>query len=100
MALWEDVTKSLGGSFTTNVLIGAAVVIAAPIVVPALLAGIRPVAKTVIKGGVFVFEKMQEMVAETGEHIGDLVAEARAEMATAAASVAAQETVDEHPASF
>ena len=99
MALWEDVTSSLGGSFTTNLLIGAAAVVIAPIVVPAVLAGLRPVAKTVIKGGMFVMDKVQEMAAETGEQVGDLVAEARAEMATAAAaSAAAQETVDTNPA--
>ena len=41
MALWESVTESLGGSWTTNLLIGTAAVIVATIVVPAVLAGLR-----------------------------------------------------------
>jgi len=85
MALWESVTKSLGGSWTTNLLIGTAAVIVAPIVVPAVLAGIRPVAKTAIRGGVFLYDKAGEIVAEAGEQMSDLVAEARAELVASAA---------------
>lgn len=86
MALWESVTESLGGSWTTNLLIGTAAVIVAPIVVPAVLAGLRPVAKTAIKGGVFLYDKAGEIVTETGEQMSDLVAEARAELVASAAA--------------
>jgi hypothetical protein len=88
MALWEDLTKSLGNSWTANVLLGAAVVVLAPLVVPAVLAGMRPVAKAVIKGGVIVFDRTSEMIAEAGEQMSDLVAEARAELAASAAAQA------------
>jgi hypothetical protein len=84
MALWNDLTEGLGGSLTSNLLIGAAVVVLAPIVVPAVLAGVRPVAKTLAKGGVLVFDKAREMVAEAGEQVSDLVAEAQAEIAASA----------------
>jgi len=58
----------------SNLLLGAAVVVVAPIVVPAVLAGVRPVAKIVIKGGVYVYDTARAMVAEAGEQLGDLVA--------------------------
>lgn len=86
MALWESVTESLGGSWTTNLLIGTAAVIVAPIVVPAVLAGIRPVAKATIKGGVFLYDKAGEMATEVGEQMSDLVAEVRSELAASAAA--------------
>jgi hypothetical protein len=91
MAWYESLTESLGGSAASNVLIGAAAVILAPIVVPAVLAGMRPLAKAAIKGGVLVFDKTREVFAEAEEQMSDLVAEARAELAaSAAASAAAQ----------
>jgi hypothetical protein len=85
MALWDDITEGFGGSLMSNVLIGAAVVVLAPIVVPAVLTGMRPVAKTLVKGGILVFDKAREMVAEVGEQMSDVVAEARAELAAPAA---------------
>jgi hypothetical protein len=99
MALWESITESLGESLVPNLLVGAAVVLVAPIVAPALFAGIRPVAKTVVKGGVFVFDKAREVVAEAGEQMSDIVAEARAELAesAAAASTAASWGTNENP---
>jgi hypothetical protein len=81
MALWDSVTETLGGSWTGNILVGAAVVLVAPVVAPVVLAGVRPVAKLVIQGGVLVYDKTSEMLAEMGEQTSDLVAEARAELA-------------------
>ena len=86
MALLEGITESLGGSLISNLLIGAAAIVLAPIVVPAVLAGMRPVAKTLVKGGVMVYDKTREMVAEVGEQMGDIVAEARSELTASAAS--------------
>ena len=86
MALLEGITESLGGSLMSNVLIGAAAIVLAPIVVPAVLAGMRPVAKTLVKGGVMVYDKTREMVADVGEQMGDIVAEARSELTASAAS--------------
>jgi Protein of unknown function (DUF5132) len=84
MALWDSITEGLGGSLMSN---GAAAVVLAPVVVPAVLTGMRPVVKTVIKGGVLVFDKTREMVAEVGEQMSDIVAEARAELTTSATTV-------------
>ena len=60
MALWDSIAEGFGGSLLSNLLIGAAAVVLAPIVVPAVLAGMRPVAKTVVKGSVLVFDKARE----------------------------------------
>jgi hypothetical protein len=89
MALWEDVTEAVGGSWASNLLIGAAAVVLAPIVVPAVLAGVRPVAKALIKGGIIVYDKVGELAAETGEQMSDLMSEVRAELSASAAAAAA-----------
>ena len=57
--------------------IGAGVVILAPTIISL----VKPLAKAAIKSGVSFFEKTKEAIAETGEAIGDLVAEAKAEAA-------------------
>ena len=86
MALWDNVGGIFGESLVQNLLVGAAAVVLAPIVVPAVLAGMRPVAKTLVKGGVIIYDKSREMVAEVGEQMSDLVAEARSELTAAAAA--------------
>ena len=86
MALLEGISESLGGSLVPNLLIGAAAIVLAPIVVPTVLAGMRPVAKTLIMGGMMAYDKTREMVAEVGEQMGDLVAEVRAELTTSTAT--------------
>lgn len=72
MALLEDVFEGLTG---TNILFGLGVLVAAPLVLPVL----RPLAKTAIRGGLYVADTAREMVAEASEQVSDLVAEARAE---------------------
>ena len=57
------------------IAIGIGVVVLAPTVLPLL----KPVAKATIKTGVTLYEKTKGAIAETGEVIGDLVAEAKAE---------------------
>jgi hypothetical protein len=79
MALFEDITK--GGFSTVLVGIGAAIV--APTLLPALGSSLRPLAKVVVKGGVMVYDALKESVAEAGEQLNDLVAEARSELAEA-----------------
>lgn len=57
--------------------IGMGVAFLTPVALPFL----KPVAKAAIKGGVGFYEKTKGAIAETGETIGDLVAEAKAEAA-------------------
>ena len=52
---------------------------AALLLLPTVGAVIRPVAKTLIKSGLYLVDSVQEIVAEGSEQLSDLVAEARAE---------------------
>lgn len=85
MALWDDAMK---GSLPT-ILIGIGAALAAPIVLPAAAAGLRPLTKTLIKGGLYVADSVKELMAEASEQFSDLVAEARAEQTAEAATAAA-----------
>ncbi len=74
MALF-DATKGWGG----GVLIGIGAAIAAPVIIPATAAVVRPIAKGLIWGVLAAADKLKETVAETREQMNDLVAEVRAE---------------------
>ena len=82
MALLEDMVADWG----TPTLVGFGVVLAAPLLLPAVGAVIRPVAKGMIKGSLFIVDSVRTLVSEGGEQLGDLVAEARAEYATGTAA--------------
>ena len=51
--------------------------IVSPIVISALLLGLRPVAKTVIKGGLFLTDQAKQFVTTASEGWSEMVAEAR-----------------------
>jgi hypothetical protein len=53
--------------------------VGAVVLAPTVLPLLKPVAKATIKTGVTLYEKTKGAIAETGEVIGDLVAEAKAE---------------------
>lgn len=74
MALLEDMFK---GNAITGVAVGAAALFFGPTVLPTIGRALRPVAKTVIKGGIMLY---RETVAGIGELTTDLVAEARSEL--------------------
>jgi hypothetical protein len=61
-----------------GVLIGAGAMLA-PKVIPALGGALRPLVKGMVKAGYSAGMAVREMVAEAGEHVEDIVAEARAE---------------------
>ncbi|GAB1544575.1 hypothetical protein NUACC21_72510 [Scytonema sp. NUACC21] len=64
-----------------GIIAGIGAVLLAPVVIP-VVAGIgKPIAKSLIKGGLAIYEKSKGAVAELGETWEDMVAEARAEMA-------------------
>jgi hypothetical protein len=64
-----------------RVLVGIGAVLLAPLVIP-VVAGIgKPIAKTIIKGGMVAYEKSKGAFAELGETWEDMIAEARAELA-------------------
>jgi Protein of unknown function (DUF5132) len=80
MALLDTMFEGWGPS----VLIGVGVALAAPILFPTLAAGGRPLAKTLVKSYLVMADAVSEVVAEAGEQLSDLVAEARAEREAAA----------------
>ena len=77
MGMIESATKGWGG----GVLIGIGAALAAPIIVPAAGAVVRPLAKGLIWGFLAATDKLKEAVAETREQMNDLVAETKAEYA-------------------
>lgn len=60
-----------------TIAIGVGIAVVAPAVLPL----VKPFAKAAIKSGVNFFEKTKGAIAETGEILGDIVAEAKAEAA-------------------
>ena len=77
MSLIEDVFK--GGNVAAGLAMGVGAAVLAPLVVPAL----RPVAKSIIKAGLLAYDQGRVALAELNEQTGDIVAEARAELAEA-----------------
>jgi hypothetical protein len=76
MAIWDYRPKA---DLWTGIAIGVGLLVA-PVVIPMVAAAARPVAKAAIKGGLMVYEKGREMLAETLEVVEDLAAEAKSEV--------------------
>ncbi|MBW4631010.1 MAG: DUF5132 domain-containing protein [Iphinoe sp. HA4291-MV1] len=64
-----------------GIIAGIGAVLLAPVVIPVVAGVGKPIAKSIIKGGLVLFEKSRGAVAELGETWEDMVAEARAELA-------------------
>lgn len=77
MALTDDLVKS---DLAKGLAIGVGAALLTPVVLPALATIARPAARAAIKAGIIVYEKSREALAEVGEVLDDLVAEARAEL--------------------
>jgi Protein of unknown function (DUF5132) len=75
MALFEDLFR--GGNIVAGLAIGIGAAVVAPVLIPAL----RPVAKSIIKAGLIAYDQGRVALAELNEHTGDIMAEARAELA-------------------
>ncbi len=74
----EDLFEDVG---TPGIVAGIGALVLAPIVIPAIAKIGKPIAKAAIKGGITLYEKSKGAVAEAGEVLEDLVAEAQAELA-------------------
>lgn len=66
-------------NFVVGLSAGLAAAIIAPILIPAVKKGSRPMAKSLVKGGMLLYQKGREAVASSGETIEDLLAEVHAE---------------------
>ena len=75
MALVDDLLKGYG----PTLLIGAGVALVVPVLLPVLGAVVRPLIKGAVKGGLLLADTAKTFVAEAGEQVCDLVAEAKAE---------------------
>ncbi len=79
--------KGLKGA-VPSILVVLGVALAAPIVLPAVAAVSRPLAKTLIRGYLTLSDMAKEFAAEAGEQISDLMAEVQSERDTTAAAEA------------
>jgi len=81
-------------SAVPSILVLLGVALAAPIILPAVAAVSRPLAKTLIRGYLTLSDMAKEFAAEAGEQISDLMAEVQSEReATATAEAVATSTV-------
>lgn len=86
MALFDNGFK---GNIVTGLAIGIGTAIIGPTIIPIIANAFKPVAKAAIKGGVLIYEKGKESLAEVSEVVEDIVAEAKAELAAEAEAGAA-----------
>jgi Protein of unknown function (DUF5132) len=84
MALLEDAFK--GGGLMMGIAAGVGAALVAPILIPAL----RPIAKSVLKAGLMAYDQGRVALAELNEQTGDMLAEARAELAQAGKGAAGE----------
>jgi hypothetical protein len=70
----EDLVEDLG-------VPGIAAIVLLPVLVPVVAGVGKPLAKATIKGGILLYEKGKGIIAEVGESLEDIVAEAKAELA-------------------
>lgn len=76
---FEEIAEGLG-------VPGIAAIVLLPVLVPVAAGVGKPVAKAMIKGGIVLYEKGRGVVAQVGETLEELVAEAKAELAEAQAT--------------
>ncbi|MCS7221353.1 MAG: DUF5132 domain-containing protein [Anaerolineae bacterium] len=97
--LVEGVVEDVLGKIVSPPLLIAGAIVATPFVAPYVSKKIRPVAKQIIKGGLWTVEKGKELLSEIGEQFSDLVAESRAELAAAAAATTGVKSAPEETSS-
>ncbi len=73
--------RGYGAGMATGLAIGLAAAVLRPLWIPVLARWGRPVVKTAMKQGVLAYELGRERVAEMGETMSDLLAEAQVELA-------------------
>jgi len=75
------VLKDMSNGWIPGIMVGVGITLAAPVILPVLGAALRPLAKSVVKGGIAVGDRIKEVSAEAREQFYDLVAEVKAEQA-------------------
>ena len=82
MAFVEEMFK---GNIGSGVAVGIGAAVVAPLLAPVIGVVVRPLAKSVIKAGLLAGNAGLEGLARLNEAIGDMAAEARAELDEASA---------------
>lgn len=77
MALLDN---GLKGNILTGLAIGVGAAVIAPAVIPVLAGIAKPIAKALIKGGITLYDRTREAIAEGSEVLEDIVAEVKAEI--------------------
>jgi hypothetical protein len=82
MALGDDLLKNplSSGDMVKGFALGVGVALLAPVAFAAMSGFARPASRAALKAGILFYEKGRETVAELGEVLDDLVAEARHEL--------------------
>lgn len=84
-------------NFVVGLTAALAATILAPVLIPAIKRGSRPLAKSLVRGGIMLYEKGREAVASAGEMVEDVVAEVRAEAQERDAAAVQPPAPDEAP---
>jgi hypothetical protein len=87
----NNVVSGIGLALTAAVL--------APVVLPAMTRAGRPLAKSLVRGGMLMYEKGREAIAMASESVEDIMAEVRAEGKTATATAQPSVAPDSVPKS-
>ena len=72
----ETLKKAYHDNPNRAMAVGLGALVLTPVLIPLL----KPVAKTTVKMGVILYEKTKGTLAETGEVIADIIAEAKSEV--------------------
>ncbi len=65
-----------------NLVIGAGIVLLAPVIIPIIGSIAKPIAKSIIKGALISYESIKVTIAEAKESLEDITAEAKAEVSS------------------
>lgn len=97
MSIFEDLVETVA----PNTLVAVGVILLAPVLLPVLKSGLRPLAKGIVKGYLAIEDQVKEFGAATSEEWSDLVAEAKSEhgVAAGAAAASAKTSKEEKPQS-
>lgn len=87
MALLDDLAK--GAATPTGLAVGVGAALLTPVLAPAASQILRPAAKAVMRTGIVLYRSAMEPISAA---LGDLVAEAQLELATASPSPPAGDT--------
>jgi hypothetical protein len=84
---FEEIVEGLGAP-------GVAAIVLLPVLVPVAGKVAKPIAKAAVKGGIVLYEKGKGIIAEVGESLEDIIAEAKAELSEEGAASVAETTTE------